>query len=232
MKNHRGLEPEDLDRLQAAVRWMHGLAERDCDCCYHDSGARTEDPCDVCQARHAMTLIEKVLSPVMEGLHPDRMKNHAERLYVEHWRKQCIRQPGLNHGYGLLELVLCPEGQKWPGHVSQRDATVATTVIQWLGTNCGRCFIDEVERKITSERAVRQDFNAHYPGSGSQDGHQERITNGKLSKVADSVAADYISADKHGHVVRSLAAAIVEVAIAYHKSQLKELLSGKIESAG
>lgn len=41
--------------------------------------------------------------------------------------------------------------------VSQRDADVAATVIQWLGTNCGACFLREAEERIIA--GAKEEFN-------------------------------------------------------------------------
>ncbi len=79
--------------------------------------------------------------------------NPAEKVYAERWEKENIRVPGLNGGRGYLELLLneCPytdHGLYRPvSEITQRDAYVAATVIQWLGTNIGRCLIEECKRK-------------------------------------------------------------------------------------
>lgn len=90
---------------------------------------------------------------------------NAERLFREHWREENKRRPGVNCGLGSLELLLnpvlghevqCPE-------ITQRDATVAATVIQWLGTSCGNGFLDAVEQEYRKERdrAVAEQENGH-----------------------------------------------------------------------
>lgn len=60
-------------------------------------------------------------------------------------------QKDYSSGYGLLELLM-PEGL----NLTQRDAAVAATVIQWLGTNCGFGFYTNCLRKV-GERVVRID---------------------------------------------------------------------------
>ena len=47
MNTHRGFEPEDLDRLQSASSWLHGLADNDCNC-EGDAAERRLNPCCVC----------------------------------------------------------------------------------------------------------------------------------------------------------------------------------------
>ena len=45
-----------------------------------------------------------------------------------------------------------PLGFTLPDDITQRDADVAATVIQWLGSNIGQSFLYEVEKKILEER--------------------------------------------------------------------------------
>lgn len=106
------------------------------------------------RARAAIKALEKVIDPVPATLHPARLTNPAERIYFERFAKQCKREPWLNSGYGLLEWILCPQGQDHPTErPTQRDAEVAGSVIQWLGTSCGHGFVEECERQIREERA-------------------------------------------------------------------------------
>lgn len=74
----------------------------------------------------------------------------GEYVYSENWKKECSRRQTAS----ILDLLL--EGH---GKVTQRDAHVAATVIQWLGTNVGSCFVDEClkeTKKITD--AVRHNY--------------------------------------------------------------------------
>lgn len=84
---------------------------------------------------------------------------YAERMYFLKWEAQNKRERCLNGGFGTLELLLAPyESDKnslLPSYVppiSQRDAVVAATVIQWLGTNCGQGFMHECEHRIKAIR--------------------------------------------------------------------------------
>lgn len=82
---------------------------------------------------------------------------NAEAVFRDHWRKENDRQPGLNSGFGTLELLLNPEinegfGSGRVSPITQRDCTVAATLVQWLGTNCGQAFICEVETEIKRRR--------------------------------------------------------------------------------
>jgi hypothetical protein len=79
---------------------------------------------------------------------------NKERIFRDAWRKANRRERGLNGGCGLLELLLSPHTERGFAlfRLTQRDATVAASVIQWLGTNCGQGFLFEVEREIERQR--------------------------------------------------------------------------------
>lgn len=75
---------------------------------------------------------------------------NPEAIYAAEWRK-FQRQW---RGCGLLPLLLSPDGYRnalgevIPVPVSRRDAAVAATIIQWLGTNVGRGFVNRCEAVI------------------------------------------------------------------------------------
>jgi hypothetical protein len=98
------------------------------------------------------------------GLHAYRLKEPLryslrERAFVETWIEENTRVPWVNYGTALLEAMLVPreiiDKQKdhffdgTPVHeLTQREAEIAATVIQWLGTNNGQSFLWKVEQKI------------------------------------------------------------------------------------
>ena len=91
------------------------------------------------------------------SLQPERLRfGHPERVYLEHWQKLNRRDSAINSGFTYLEWILCPSGRRYPGCISQRDARVAASFAQWLGTNCGMAFIMEAERRIEQERDEMQ----------------------------------------------------------------------------
>jgi len=70
------------------------------------------------------------------GLHEYRFKeNPEEKRFAETWSKEDI-----------LKYILLPGGvdQHFPVEPSERDKVVAATVIQWLGTPVGQCFLAEL----------------------------------------------------------------------------------------
>lgn len=90
-------------------------------------------------------------NPLHESLQPDRLNRIPERIYAEEWEKYNKRKPWLNRGCTYLEWILCPSSQHGPLPVSERDAKVAASVIQWLGTNCGLGFTQLCEKRIKEE---------------------------------------------------------------------------------
>lgn len=77
-----------------------------------------------------------------EGKSLHRLKdNPLEKAYHDAWLKENVPEgPGL--GGCTLEYLL-GDGNK-RGEVSERDAMVAATVIQWLGSPVGKRFVENV----------------------------------------------------------------------------------------
>jgi len=104
------------------------------------------------------------------GLHRRRLtdSNPVEQAFIETWheehdrrdllfellRVECEADDPDREGGGLLGN---PLGffHKYPlGDVTDRDRVVAETVVQWLGSNCGRDFIRQALR--ASEQPLKQ----------------------------------------------------------------------------
>lgn len=102
-----------------------------------------------------MSFQPPLLEPNHDSLQRRRLKKYErvnpERIYAAKWKKMNRRSPGVNSGFTYLEHILTPDGGR-PGPVSRRDAVVAASVIQWLGTNCGLSLIWDCERKIDALR--------------------------------------------------------------------------------
>ena len=73
-----------------------------------------------------------------EGINVHRLKgNPLEAKFAEAWKKEADR--------GLLGLLLCTCHHRNHEHrYSQRDATVAATIVQWLGSPVGEYFVRQV----------------------------------------------------------------------------------------
>jgi hypothetical protein len=73
-----------------------------------------------------------------KGLHRYRFgDNPLEKKFADEWQRR-------NGGRGVLDYLLAKDNNRPAGEVSDRDAEVAATVIQWLGSHVGRCFLDDV----------------------------------------------------------------------------------------
>lgn len=91
---------------------------------------------------------------------------NMERVFLRHWREENKRKPGLNGGNGLLELLLSEVPNSGGVDICQRDATVAATVIQWLGTNCGQGFLHGVRKEYEEIDKKRNARNYKLPKAG------------------------------------------------------------------
>ena len=61
---------------------------------------------------------------------------NREKILADMWERENdpVAMRGTNGGWGILSALLRE-------HPTQRDAFVAATIIQWLGTNVGFCFL-------------------------------------------------------------------------------------------
>lgn len=101
------------------------------------------------------------------SLSPERLKHPAgvaERIFTDLWGKENDRKLGINGGMALLEILLDKEKTlpgslrlRVPSDITQRDAEVAASVIQWLGTNCGQAFLFTVEKKIGKRDKINRE---------------------------------------------------------------------------
>lgn len=73
-----------------------------------------------------------------------------EAAFLKKWRAENNR---IGNQRGVLESILSERPNDFPANLSQRDAMVAATVITWLGTNCGQCFLHEVAKDIESPKS-------------------------------------------------------------------------------
>lgn len=84
-----------------------------------------------------------------DGLRTNRLhREPLERIFADEWAKLNASVIG---GNVLLDHVLAVDANHPKGEVKQRDATVAATVIQWLGTHVGQGFLRRVEERARDE---------------------------------------------------------------------------------
>lgn len=100
------------------------------------------------------------------GLHYRRVETDKlvrgvtlESVFADLWEEENERRPGRNYGYGLLQDLMfghwdrskrCRVGrdffldQPWVRFlIRRRDAVIAATVVQWLGSNVGFSFLEQ-----------------------------------------------------------------------------------------
>ncbi len=94
---------------------------------------------------------QELPNPPHNSLQTARLNRMPERIYAEAWKEKNKRHSWLNSGFTYLEWILCPGKNYVPPLVSERDAQVAASVIQWLGTNCGFHFMLDCETEIKKE---------------------------------------------------------------------------------
>lgn len=151
--------------------------------------------CHACRNQDLIDRLRRLFEPVHRTINPDRLGSVSEAIYFRRWVKQQESQPGVNGGRGTLENVLSPTrvdrddawsklhlGPVYTPPISQRDAEVAATLMQWLGTACGRGFVWECEREIAQATGERQQFDAVHSMRA-----QSRWTGGSPSNVLPSV---------------------------------------------
>jgi len=73
--------------------------------------------------------------------------NPLEKAYHDAWVEE--NEGNLCRQIGILQWLLGDDNK--PSHdMTQRDALVAATVIQWLGSPVGQCFVNKVLAKELS----------------------------------------------------------------------------------
>lgn len=81
--------------------------------------------------------------------------SERERAFYKRWKKENKRESWINFGNGVLQDIFAKTGgnpfsmfnfKGWKLVINKRDQYIVATVIQWLGTNCGWCFLQEVLR--------------------------------------------------------------------------------------
>ncbi len=130
-----------------------------------------------------------IIRPQHRSLNPDRLGSAGEDIFLRAWQKM---NSGESYDDRLLEYLLSPSrafrdpmspmDQGYLPPVSQRDAEVAATVIQWLGTNCGRSFIESAQREIKEANAERREIDSNV--------HKNRWMKQRILPLVENVARE------------------------------------------
>jgi hypothetical protein len=91
-----------------------------------------------------------------------------ENALSEHWVKENKKRAGINFGQGILQDLFFQR----TGHpfslmtdtklflkITNRDRLITATVIQWLGTNVGFCWLREALSKAGYDIVKRKDVH-------------------------------------------------------------------------
>lgn len=168
------------------------------------------EQCRACRHKELVNRLRRIFEPIHRTINPDRLGNIAEAIYFRRWVAQQERIPWLNSGRGTLENVLTPtrvERNGWnrftgdPAYVppiSQRDAEVAATLMQWLGTSCGRGFVWECEREIAEATGERRQFERlqNLKACGRWNGGRLNDVTPALQNLAEYIANQICPPDK------------------------------------
>lgn len=77
-----------------------------------------------------------------------------ERVFADEWEKEAQPNPGLNFGFGALQDLLIDRSpgdprfaRRFVAEIGPRDAMIVATIMQWLGTNVGWCWLEQTLKK-------------------------------------------------------------------------------------
>lgn len=79
------------------------------------------------------------------GFHNHRLNytNPREQAFSKHWRKNNTNCSWINRGYGILQDLFIGDDGTWHHAMTPNDKLIASTIVQWLGSNCGMAFMEE-----------------------------------------------------------------------------------------
>ncbi len=83
------------------------------------------------------------------GINTNRLQhNEREQAFHDQWLQENAPVTGVNNGHGILQDLFISRGENMFGRkvieeINNRDRMIVATVIQWLGSNIGICFLNE-----------------------------------------------------------------------------------------
>ena len=89
-----------------------------------------------------------------------RLRPHEpnrEKVFAEEWEKENKPHNFWNFGFGILQDLFIDRDPQFlfryvcSHRISNRERMIVATAIQWLGTNCGFCWLQETLRKCGYE---------------------------------------------------------------------------------
>lgn len=123
-------------------------------------------------------------SPVRSQKYP-RPGHIGERVYLEEWQHLMRELP--SDGYHVPNSMLVDILWQHPGYVTQRHASICTSVVLWLGTNCGQSI------RLGANRMVEQ--NHEHPGRAwlmtwATENHRASCVNHGVRTIEHLIAPD------------------------------------------
>ncbi len=84
--------------------------------------------------------------------------NEREKAFSDQWIEENEPKPHINHGYGILQDLFFVNKKNQKGEschvvINKRDRMIVATIIQWLGSNIGMCFLNESLKKFNCQVA-------------------------------------------------------------------------------
>lgn len=180
-------ETAELSQVAKIIHAIDAICDVDIEC-----HCETDMPCDLdeplCYPMQIQSLRRSLLALFdyeIRSVCPNRLSNFREHVYVDEFRKLNSRDSA-SYGMRFLEMLFGVTRKEWrflpntiPQTITQRDADVATGIIQWLGTNCGMAFLDTCQRKIEAsrefDRKLHRQHNSPEPAQDDIAREAERI---------------------------------------------------------
>lgn len=116
-------------------------------------------------------------------LRPPRKDFIGEGVFASMWEVVMQREPGFDGDYAI-EAVL----NNFPRVIEQRHASVLASVVCWLGTNCGRCFLSQA--KTLSEK-IRHRSDEQYMLAWTIENHRRGYVNSGIRTLEYCLATEY-----------------------------------------
>ena len=108
-----------------------------------------------CDLESVLNMADKVMCyKANVGINAKRLEhNEREMAFYEQWMEENAPVSGVNNGHGILQDLFIESDlnrlhRKVIEEISNRDRMIVATVIQWLGSNCGMCFLGEALAKF------------------------------------------------------------------------------------
>lgn len=160
--------------------------------------------------KESEVLTRELLEPRHESRQMDRLRHgREEQIFLEQWQRINHRRTGwASGGVSLLELLLRPSGQDIPERATGRDAMVAATVIQWLGTNVGSGFLQCCLEAGKESRSLRSSWGLAYAGYHYfPDPEQEEERHRIAREITEPIRDESVRKKVRGEVAAALAMA-------------------------